>query len=201
MDGKLLKKLDWRKGKSIWFSLRWIWILLRPALFSLRRILFSLRLAWIPHGEEEIAESFYIPLFHGPETISHLAFLEQYGTVLNLGDLGQRDELFENWSAFTRRSVCDPRQTRGCDRRPRSLKRFETGHARDWRLMIGPKVVHAVRYVMPRGLVGQIRRSEAARRPHRRSQRRPFGGRVTAGDVRCAFSRSWLPARRTAKID
>jgi hypothetical protein len=80
MDGKLLKKLDWRKGNSIWFSLRWIWILLRPAFFSLR-------LAWIPHGEEEIAESIYTPLFHGPETISDLAFLGQYGTVLNIGDL------------------------------------------------------------------------------------------------------------------
>ncbi|MGC9959493.1 hypothetical protein [Roseiarcus sp.] len=33
-----------------------------------------------------------------PAAISDLAFLEQYGTVLNLGDLAQRDELFENWS-------------------------------------------------------------------------------------------------------
>jgi len=33
-----------------------------------------------------------------PATISDLAFLEQYGTVLNLRDLAQRDELFENWS-------------------------------------------------------------------------------------------------------
>jgi hypothetical protein len=30
--------------------------------------------------------------------------------------------------------------------------------------MISPKVVHAVRYVMPQGLVEQIRPSEAARR-------------------------------------
>jgi hypothetical protein len=40
----------------------------------------------------------YIPIFNGPTTISDLAFLEQYGQVLNLGDLAQRDELFENWS-------------------------------------------------------------------------------------------------------
>ena len=40
----------------------------------------------------------YIPIFNGPTTISDLAFLEQYGQVLNLGDLAQRDELFENCS-------------------------------------------------------------------------------------------------------
>jgi hypothetical protein len=40
----------------------------------------------------------YIPIFKGPATISDHAFLEQYGPVLNLGDLAQRDELFENWS-------------------------------------------------------------------------------------------------------
>jgi hypothetical protein len=40
----------------------------------------------------------YIPIFNGPTTIADLAFLEQYGTVLNLGDLSQRDELFENRS-------------------------------------------------------------------------------------------------------
>jgi hypothetical protein len=40
----------------------------------------------------------YLPPFNGPTTIADLAFLEQYGTVLNLGDLSQRDELFENWS-------------------------------------------------------------------------------------------------------
>ena len=31
------------------------------------------------------------PLFHGLEKISDLAFLGQYGTVLNIGDLAQRD--------------------------------------------------------------------------------------------------------------
>ena len=42
----------------------------------------------------------YIPIFNGPATISDLAFLEQYGQVLNLGDLAQGDELFENWGHF-----------------------------------------------------------------------------------------------------
>ena len=36
----------------------------------------------------------------GGARISYLAFLEQYGTVLNIGDLAQRDEPFENWSHF-----------------------------------------------------------------------------------------------------
>ncbi len=40
----------------------------------------------------------FLPIFNGPTTIADLAFLEQYGTVLSLGDLSQRDELFENWS-------------------------------------------------------------------------------------------------------
>ena len=50
------------------------------------------------HGTQLIF--IYIPIFNGPATISDLAFLEQYGQVLNLGDLAQRDELFENWWHF-----------------------------------------------------------------------------------------------------
>jgi hypothetical protein len=82
-----IEKTGLAERKEHLVSLRWIWILLRPVLFSVRRILFSLRLVWIPHGEEEIAESFYTPLFHGLGKISDLAFLGQYGTVLNIGDL------------------------------------------------------------------------------------------------------------------
>jgi hypothetical protein len=40
----------------------------------------------------------YIPMFNGPPTIGDLSFLEQYGVVMNDGDLAPRDELFENWS-------------------------------------------------------------------------------------------------------
>jgi hypothetical protein len=40
----------------------------------------------------------FLPTFNGSTTIADLAFLEQYGAVLSLGDLSQRDELFENWS-------------------------------------------------------------------------------------------------------
>lgn len=47
------------------------------------------------HGTQLIF--IYMPIFNGPTTIADLTFLEQYGTVLNLGDLSQRDELFENW--------------------------------------------------------------------------------------------------------
>jgi hypothetical protein len=50
------------------------------------------------HGAQLIF--IYIPIFGGPATISDIAFLEQYGTVLNIGDLAQRDDLFENWSHF-----------------------------------------------------------------------------------------------------
>jgi hypothetical protein len=39
----------------------------------------------------------YLPVFNGPESISDLDFLEQFGPLLNCGDLAQRDELFENW--------------------------------------------------------------------------------------------------------
>jgi hypothetical protein len=40
----------------------------------------------------------FLPIFNGPQTISDLEFLKQYGPVLNYGDLGQQDELYENWS-------------------------------------------------------------------------------------------------------
>lgn len=40
----------------------------------------------------------YLPMFNGPPTISDLDFLQQYGLVVNDGDLASRDELFENWS-------------------------------------------------------------------------------------------------------
>jgi hypothetical protein len=39
----------------------------------------------------------FIPMFNGPESISDLDFLKQFGPVLNDGDLAPRDELFENW--------------------------------------------------------------------------------------------------------
>jgi len=39
-------------------------------------------------------------MFNGPETISDRAFLQQYGPVLNYGDLAQQDQLYENWSHF-----------------------------------------------------------------------------------------------------
>jgi hypothetical protein len=40
----------------------------------------------------------FLPMFNGPETISDLDFLEQFGPVLNYGDLAQQDQLYENWS-------------------------------------------------------------------------------------------------------
>jgi hypothetical protein len=40
----------------------------------------------------------FLPMFNGPETISDLGFLQQYGPVLNYGDLAQQDQLYENWS-------------------------------------------------------------------------------------------------------
>jgi hypothetical protein len=40
----------------------------------------------------------YLPIFEGPGTISDQVFLEQFGPILNYGDLAPRDELFENWS-------------------------------------------------------------------------------------------------------
>lgn len=40
----------------------------------------------------------FLPMFNGPETISDLDFLEQFGRVLNYGDLAQQDQLFENWA-------------------------------------------------------------------------------------------------------
>jgi len=50
------------------------------------------------HGTQLIF--IYIPIFNGPEKISDLDFLKGYGLVLSLGDLAQRDDLFENWSHF-----------------------------------------------------------------------------------------------------
>jgi hypothetical protein len=40
----------------------------------------------------------YLPMFNGPQTISDLDFLKQFGPVLNDADLAPHDELFENWS-------------------------------------------------------------------------------------------------------
>jgi hypothetical protein len=40
----------------------------------------------------------FLPMFNGPQTISDLEFLHQYGPVLNFGDLAQQDQLYENWS-------------------------------------------------------------------------------------------------------
>jgi hypothetical protein len=40
----------------------------------------------------------YIPTFNVPEEASELAFVKQYGAVVNNSDLAPRDELFENWS-------------------------------------------------------------------------------------------------------
>jgi hypothetical protein len=37
-------------------------------------------------------------MFDGPQTVSDLDFLKQFGPVLNYGDLASHDELFENWS-------------------------------------------------------------------------------------------------------
>jgi prephenate dehydrogenase len=40
----------------------------------------------------------HLPMFEGPQTVSDLNFLKQFGAVLNFGDLAPHDELFENWS-------------------------------------------------------------------------------------------------------
>ena len=40
----------------------------------------------------------YMPTFNVPEQASELAFVKEYGAVVNNGDLAPRDELFENWS-------------------------------------------------------------------------------------------------------
>jgi hypothetical protein len=40
----------------------------------------------------------YLPMLEGPRTISDQHFLQQFGPVLNYGDLAPHDELFENWS-------------------------------------------------------------------------------------------------------
>ena len=37
-------------------------------------------------------------MFEGPQTVSDVDFLKQFGPVLNYGDLAPHDELFENWS-------------------------------------------------------------------------------------------------------
>jgi hypothetical protein len=48
------------------------------------------------HGAQVIFV--HLPMFEGPQTISDLDFLKQFGVVLNYGDLAPHDELFENWS-------------------------------------------------------------------------------------------------------
>jgi hypothetical protein len=40
----------------------------------------------------------FLPIFEGPQTVSDVGFLDQFGVVLNYGDLAPRDELFENWA-------------------------------------------------------------------------------------------------------
>jgi len=50
------------------------------------------------HGAQLIF--IFLPMFNGPRTISDLEFLQQYGPVLNCGDLAQQDQLYENWSHF-----------------------------------------------------------------------------------------------------
>ena len=40
----------------------------------------------------------FLPIFNGPQTISDLDFLQQYGPILDYGDLAQQDQLYENWS-------------------------------------------------------------------------------------------------------
>jgi hypothetical protein len=70
-------------------------------------------LTWINGGEdhlfiEKIARDakahgaqlvfVHLPMFEGPQTVSDEDFLEQFGPVLNYGDLAPHDELFENWS-------------------------------------------------------------------------------------------------------
>ncbi len=39
----------------------------------------------------------FIPTFNGSTEIKDRAFLEQYGEILDNGDLSQRDKLYENW--------------------------------------------------------------------------------------------------------
>jgi hypothetical protein len=40
----------------------------------------------------------FLPAFNGSQEVSDRAFLEQYGKVLNNGDLSQQDRFYENWS-------------------------------------------------------------------------------------------------------
>jgi hypothetical protein len=40
----------------------------------------------------------FLPMFNGPQTITDLPFLQQYGTVVDNGDLAQQDGLYENWA-------------------------------------------------------------------------------------------------------
>ena len=44
----------------------------------------------------------FLPTFNGPQTISDVEFLRQYGPVLNCGDLAQNDQLYENWLHLNR---------------------------------------------------------------------------------------------------
>lgn len=48
------------------------------------------------HGTQLIF--IFLPIFNGPQTISDLDFLQQYGPILDYGDLAQQDQLYENWS-------------------------------------------------------------------------------------------------------
>jgi hypothetical protein len=48
------------------------------------------------HGAQLIFA--YMPMFNGAEKASALDFVQQYGAVVDNGDLASRDELFENWS-------------------------------------------------------------------------------------------------------
>jgi hypothetical protein len=48
------------------------------------------------HGTQVIF--LFLPMFNGPESVSDLDFLKQFGPVLNYGDLAQKDELYENWA-------------------------------------------------------------------------------------------------------
>ena len=72
------------------------------------------------HGTQLIF--IYIPIFNGPATISDLAFLEQYGQVLNLGDGAGGRTVRELGALQSRRSDDGERQTRGCHCRPRPLR-------------------------------------------------------------------------------
>jgi hypothetical protein len=48
------------------------------------------------HGTQLIF--IFIPMFNGPRTVSDLEFLQQYGMVVDNGDLAPQDQLFENWA-------------------------------------------------------------------------------------------------------